>query len=818
MATHMIPRPVTDNDSEADVETNVVTPLLTAPEYLAIPQDQVKSQKYFAQTALGKGAGLRVGYYPDRVVYIDALPAAVLEAKAPDETAAKGYREAAQYAHDINTRFAADVDPCTVVLATNGIDFLAGFWNAQPLISCKVADLVVGSQRLQDLLDLASFKKLSANIAEIAPKLNTGAFRSAFHRNGGQAMIMGKVEANTFASDISPILRRYFSSHNDTTDPVIYDESYISSDEVTKYDRALESFLKDRVARRRQVPLVTSKSDEQNLTKKLEEAAVERPINGTLQLITGGVGSGKSLFARRYKEKLQPADLAIRTHWAFIDFNTGKAKIEDRETWVCEEFAKGIVAEGAPINLKNADDQERIFSTNINDRRPYYDRVDRRKPGEGGLELARDIEAWRLDPQKLAVGIARYLQGDRGENIVVVFDNVDRLEVSDQLSIFQTALWFMTQTRTFVLLQMRDVTFEAYQNVPPLDTYRSGTIFHISPPKFIDVARKRLELSVEELNLTANETIRYNLPNGAQIAYPKTRAGEFLRAIYDEVFASSRNVARVIESLAGRDVREALNMFMAVLTSGHMPEDLMTATAQNLPDAGLTEARIIRILMRTDYKFFDGKNGFIKNIFHADNNWGRPTNFLIGEILYLLLMRSRTVGDNGQMGFVTVSRAQDELEKMGYLREDAYDACSYALSKRLIEADTQSLTRLGLEDSVKATASGWSHMRHLAERVEYLSGVLPVTAVSDEDLRNEIFRHMEIEVRYKDLYQNQRLSLADYFLTYLRAQYDKLQAYPGYAQTKDCGAAYLLSKMERAIKFARNPSQRPAAWVDPLDF
>jgi len=116
------------------------------------------------------------------------------------------------------------------------------------------------------------------------------------------------------------------------------------------------------------------------------------------------------------------------------------------------------------------------------DRKAFYDRMEAVQVGRGSLECARDIEQWRQDPLKLTRGIARYLQGDRGDNVIVVFDNVDRREAEAQLAAFQIALWFMDQTRCLVILQMRDSTFEKYKNEPPLDTYKTGQIFHISPP------------------------------------------------------------------------------------------------------------------------------------------------------------------------------------------------------------------------------------------------------------------------------------------------------------------------------------------------
>ena len=91
----------------------------------------------------------------------------------------------------------------------------------------------------------------------------------------------------------------------------------------------------------------------------------------------------------------------------------------------------------------------------------------------------------------------------------------------------------MDQTKCLIILQVRDATFEAYKNEPPLDTYRTGQIFHISPPRFVDVVKRRLELSLEYLAHAAPETVSIKTTSGITIKYPRGRAGDFLTGIYN---------------------------------------------------------------------------------------------------------------------------------------------------------------------------------------------------------------------------------------------------------------------------------------------
>lgn len=514
---------------------------------------------------------------------------------------------------------------------------------------------------------------------------------------------------------------------------------------------------------------------------------------------------------------MQPIALRERSHWAFIDFIKPPEDFREWNTWVCQKFVESIITEGIPVNLRDADDQEKVFANDLADRSAFYHRMEAVESGRGELEKARDIEGWRLDSLKLTQGIARYLQGDCGDNLIVVFDNVDRRESPAQLTAFQTALWFMDQTRCLVILQMRDATFEAYKNEPPLDTYRTGQIFHISPPRFIDVVKRRLELSLEYLASEAPEQVSFQTTAGVTIKYPKNRAGEFLTGIYNELFQSRNNVARVLEGLAGRNVRKALDMFFAIITSGHMPEEVIASVAQGTGFRSFPEYRILRALMRQDYRFFNNNSGFVANIFHCESRWERPSNLLIPELLFHLISQRKVRGDNGQMGFVALPRLLSELEGLGFVRSDIIDAAHFCLKKELIEVDTSSLETIRSHDSLKATAGGWAHMRLLSSRVEYIASLLPTTAVNDKNLSTRVFDLMQIESRSGKLAYHHSVQLLVGFEVYLRRQFAEFSAHPGFADRQRSGSKYVLDKLQEAITFARNDSAKLGGQADLLD-
>jgi hypothetical protein len=205
--------------------------------------------------------------------------------------------------------------------------------------------------------------------------------------------------------------------------------------------------------------------------------------------------------------------------------------------------------------------------------------------------------------------------GSRQEVLVAVMDNVDRLDLKQQLHAFQLALLFMGETGSFVILQMRDETYERFKNKPPLDTFRSGITFHISPPGFIDVVKRRLELSLEYLSAHAHDVQTYTLKTGFRITYPKSEFGTFLRELYLELFERRHNLPRILEALAGWDVRKALEMFVSIITSGHLSEIAITSKVIGGSANPIKEHNVLKILMRTDYRFASDHSGVITNIF-----------------------------------------------------------------------------------------------------------------------------------------------------------------------------------------------------------
>jgi hypothetical protein len=804
--------------TESDAEQKFVMPLLSRDEYLAIPILSIKTKEYLRPSNFGKKAGISYGDFPDYSIWMHGFPVLLVEAKSPKIDAAVGYREAQLYAQSLNNEYPSGINPTRFLIATNAVDLLFGYSDAEPIFRAKVSDLKPGTQdlvRLQSLCGRDVLQSFATHCADITRKKTV---QFPYHYAGGAVVLRTQMPYNKFASQLSPLLAKYFSPSQQENTREIVTKAYVSTDEVTEYDRILESLLKERIATRRGAiveHLNPERHGEDHIEKAIAAFAEAKPESGQLQIIQGAVGSGKSLFVERYKEVLQPDDARKRTRWATIDFNSGPVTLAGAEEWLCDAFNESFVRDNPEIELSEPSVARGVYSRNLQRRKPVYTEYEKISQERATVARAEDIAKWQDDPVETAKGIADYVRGNRSESLVVVMDNVDRLDLDSQLAAFQLTLWFMHQTRAFVILQMRDETYERFRNQPPLDTFRTGVVFHISPPRFVDVVKRRLDLILEALSSENRRSGFFEVESGLRVKYDADERVQFLRRLYEALFDRRNNISRVLEALAGKDVRKALEMFVSIIISGHLSETTIASHTIGGGNAPLREYTILKILMRTHYRLASKNTGFVTNLFAFNEKCKNADNFIAIEILFYLARRRKSVGGIGLEGYFTYLQIVDALQVFGYDPEDLLYVLGDLNRADLISNDRMSSGGVELDDAVRITASGYIHVRVLTGRFEYLYGVIPETPIFDQSVATKLASFIKMEVDRGDIDILQKVRAVDEFHRYLWLE--QQSAKTPFKGDGGSGADYVLEHMKSALAHARNAKAGLSEEDDPLD-
>jgi GTPase SAR1 family protein len=480
--------PVTDLSelrTESDVEQKLVYPFLVHPSFLSLPHEWVRTKEYMEPTEIDKRAGKRAGYIPDYSVWRTGFPLLVVEVKRPDEAIEKALQEAHMYAARINARYPPDVNPIRWVLACNGEKFaLAPFDSETNVLYAKAADLRPGTDILAAYKAVLSKEELERRAQDLNIAFQSRRFSRVpqFFTN---SQVSEQLGINPFTQDLFPIITRYFGQEADEAPDEIIDRGYVPTEDRSEYGALLEGYLKDRtriVADGTFQPVVaTGKHETNKLTTEVRKygQAIKKP--GRVQLIVGAVGSGKSLFIRRFFKRMLPDDLKKKTMWAFINFNTElKSPAEIRHA-----VADGFIDSFAELNNIDLDDLETLNKL-FHPEMAAFDRGPAKLLKNSDQQQYNQQRYFRMkelteNKEKVVEAIARQYTGEKRFSLVVVFDNVDKRSRDVQLAIFEAAQWFKDITRALVIVNLRDTTFEAHRDEPPLDAFINAvTLYQVA--------------------------------------------------------------------------------------------------------------------------------------------------------------------------------------------------------------------------------------------------------------------------------------------------------------------------------------------------
>jgi hypothetical protein len=210
--------------------------------------------------------------------------------------------------------------------------------------------------------------------------------------------------------------------------------------------------------------------------------------------------------------------------------------------------------------------------------------------------------------------------------------------------------------------------------------------------------------------------------------------------------------------------------------SGHLTDDIIFEAGVSPGEIMLSEWLVIRILMRTKYKYYSGYHGYIVNLFEIDESSSTTDNFLLCMVLSFLARNRKRQGELGIEGYRRVAAVVEDLVPFGFLEEDILWGINFLARRRLIGADNQREAGLDRDNYVKILASGFIHLRVLLKRLEYLSAVSVDTWLRDKFLAEEVARHADLNTDpYDRKFYRHRLRV-EKFLDALIVEYNVLKA------------------------------------------
>jgi hypothetical protein len=716
--------------NESDVEQKLVYPLLVAakPFGFGIPHSSIHTKANIKRFKIGKGTSEKL-YYPDYLLVFSGLPLVVIEAKTPGENLSEAFREARLYAVELNASFATGINPVSLIVATDGKKTLAGPVDQDvPIHNLSLSDLSSTSEKMAKLQDAMAGNVLAATAASIQRSMKAKPGRRPRSLLGGGMVQNEEIQQNSFGTTISTDFSHIFNPSTPDERSFLAKNGYIHSRRRERYVEPIDRVL--RAAKPNSSVQSQKIEDSGKPLEILQKFKNPKPLEKKVLLLIGSVGSGKSTFVDYLQEVAIPKDVMESTLWCRLNMNSAPVTPSEIYNWLRQQIIESCRAAYPNKNFDDLDVIMQVFAPEINKFKIGVGRLYEGDQVVYNKELAKYIAEFQNDAKINTTAHIRFCCGNANRLLVIVLDNCDKRLRDEQLLMFEVAQWMQAEFRALVILPLREETYDNHRSQPPLDTALKDLVFRIEPPLFQHVLVRRVQMSLNELMQQGKKSFSYNLPNGFRVEYPASDQGYYLSSMLKSIFEHDRYVRRMIVGLAGRNIRRAMEIFLEFCNSGYIGEDQIFKIRQSEGQHILPLNIVARVLLRSNRRFYDSDNSYMKNIFSANMQDDLPNYFVRMMILRWLESKFKLAGTGGLKGYYPKLTLKTALVPHGISEEVLDREIDFLLKAQCIIAEHLRVDTVADEDLLRLAPAGFVHLESIGN-VEYLAAIAEDTWFND---------------------------------------------------------------------------------------
>lgn len=708
-----------DVKTESDVEQKFIYPFLSsvAPMGLGFADSEILTKHMLKKALIDKGQKKHY-YYPDYVVSLRGLPVLVVEAKAPSEQLADGFNEARLYAHELNASFSHGFNTCSYVIATNCKELWLGYVDqAEPFLKLTFSDFNVQNISFCSCTELVERKALDKTISQIYKrKRGDSKYTSPVGKLGGKRVQNSEMEENAFGRILVFENRGIFDPNTENERKNIVENAYIPS---AKREQHMDPLYKE--IKRFAFPVTDTytqiSTDEPNeLVEHIKENIIGNSREYSLMLIVGNVGSGKTTFTRFFKHvylKENHPELATRCEWIFLNMNHAPVTKKEIYDWIKKSIISSIKEVYSESGLDELDTIKKIFRKDIATFEKGLGAIIASDTALYNSELYKILQHNMEDEDKYLSALIRYIKDYYSKIPIIVLDNCDKRDKSDQLLMFEVAQWLRSQFRCIVILPMRDTTYDQYKSEPPLDTVVRDLVFRIDPPDLLKVLQARLDYLVRITDVQSNTFI---LKNGVQVSVKRTELNDYFKCILVAI-RKDRWISDIFYRLANRNIRNGIQVFEDFCKSGHLtPEDIFEMRVLE-EGAEVPTYKFENALIRKNRRYYKSTESNFISLFSSDFNDDYPDPFVRLDILWWLQCMNKKVGPTKERGVFPVSYLVRNLQMFGHSSNVIIRELDYMIRKELVVCDNTG--EIDESDMVRIALPGNIHMQML-KHMSYL--------------------------------------------------------------------------------------------------
>lgn len=745
--------------NESDVEQKFIAPLLTnpVPKGLGLASNMFATKEFLKQEIIDKGKKTQ-SYAPDYLIQIKGIPLAVIEAKHPQESVEEGFRQAQLYAQVVNSAFPHNTNPCSKIIACNGNILVAGYYDSKTYeIKMEFSDFFVGNILFEKLQGFLKCDVLCQESEKYFKNLHPSAwFIKPISKVGSKRIQNEELSPNNFGVNLAFKFQHVFTPDSEDEKLAIVQNAYVSVKKREHHVDPIYKTIKRDVALSQINQSIIDTDTPHQLCTSI--AAVSTQISSrdkkkALILLIGSVGSGKSTFIRHFQHTSLPADISSKTTWLYIDMNSAKASNQGEYDWIAEQIYRILQSKYPEEDFETINMLCQVYREDIQ----IFDKglgqlLDKHSP-KYKEELYKRLLAIHGNPEKRLKKYVNFLCAKYQQTFIIVFDNCDKQTSEEQLVMFDVAQWLREYFPFLVIMPLRDSTYDAYQNMPPLDTVIKDLTFRIDPPDFLTVLQYRLNY-IWRLQKDQLQVEGYNLSGSKHVELKKDEFINYFRSILNSIRQNSF-AKDLFYGLASRNIRRGIEIFLNFCRSGHIPAEHFLKMRVTDGSYSLPAHLILNALMKGYRKYYSSNVSCIKNLFASEPTDVPPDPFARLDILVLL----NSIVAQKECKYLTVRLLLDKLIAVSHREETIVRELKQLIADELVTYESKA-PEFDEQGQITISVAGRQHLR-LLRNINYLSACSEDVYYQDTDVAVQISERMKYLSNGENLLNNNYLNAKD---------------------------------------------------------
>jgi len=548
----------------------------------------------------------------------------------------------------------------------------------------------------------------------------------------------------------------------------IIENCYVSTPLGDQTDKSLNVLLRDAPTHHLSAANVQDlKPDQKGKTafSYQYQSDVWAGIKGGAYILTGGVGSGKTTFLRRFAQIVEKDFVDRFAVWIHVDFlpfgNIGPTIIDVELRRFVYRHMRDHLKQNFQADLANTGEKIReLFADEIEQSRLTLLHGVEKNTADWDTAVNNLVDGLLRDDERYVHAGLRALQR-RGRRIAIVLDNTDQLGESFQEKVFLFSQKLSNEHQALCVVTLREEKFFAAYRRGIFDAYGDRR-FHIGAPDLKQLLRKRLEYGRTKFKALAGQD------SGALNLVDLKRIDGLLRSLIVSTTGQNENIVRMLASVSNGDMRYALDMFREFLSSGNTNIDKIITILDRQGTYTVSFHEFAKSAILGSRKYYQASVSHIVNLFSQSDALG-SSHMTACRILARLTSAEGVASAHGE-GFVATSTLLREYRQSFGYADDLVQWTGELIRRNLIESEPPRVTDINYADALRITAAGAYYWRYLVRSFAYVDLVLVDTPLADQTL----VRHLESLVDTTEMAS--RFDRVESFLEYIaRKEADELQ-------------------------------------------